>query len=182
MSASASPPASRAGKYLTFVLGAEHYGIEIVKVREILGVMPITPMPQTPHCVRGVINLRGKVIPVVDTRAKFGMREREDTSETCIIVVDVDGKSIGLLVDTVKEVMDIGDDQIEAPPKFGADGDADCIRGLGKIDDQVKILLDIDRVVGGLYANEGDLPGGFGGWDRPAGAAAGADANSIIPL
>ena len=145
-------PAARAGKYLTFVLGSEQYGVEIIKVREILGVLPITPMPQTPHYVKGVINLRGKVIPVVDTRTKFRMPEREIAPETCIIVVDVDGKSVGLLVDTVKEVMDIREDQIEIPPNFGTDVDKSFIRGLGKIGDQVKILLDIDRVAGDLEA------------------------------
>jgi len=143
-----APVISRAGKYLTFVLGAEQYGVEIVKVREILGVLPITPMPQAPLCVKGVINLRGKVIPVIDTRTKFGMPEKETTPETCIIVVDVGGKSIGLLVDTVKEVMDIREDQIEAPPSFGTGTDTDFVRGLGKIGNQVRILLDIDRVAG----------------------------------
>ena len=142
--------ASRAGKYLTFVLGEEQYGVEIVRVREILGVLPITPMPQTPHYVKGVINLRGKVIPVLDTRTKFGMPERENTAETCIIVVDVGGRSVGLLVDTVKEVMDIAENQIEDPPHFGAGVDTAFVRGLGKVGDQVKILLDIDRVLGDL--------------------------------
>ena len=145
--------ASRAGKYLTFVLGSEQYGVEIVKVREILGVLPITPMPQAPHYVKGVINLRGKVIPVLDTRTKFGMPEKETTPETCIIVVDVGGTSVGLLVDTVKEVMDIREEQIEDPPRFGAGADNGFIRGLGKIGDQVKILLDIDRVLGDLEAS-----------------------------
>ena len=149
----ANPPAvSRAGKYLTFVLGAEQYGVEIIKVREILGVLPITPMPQTPHYVKGVINLRGKVIPVVDTRTKFGMPEKGTTSETCIIVVDVDGKSIGLLVDTVKEVLNIAEEQIEDPPSFGTGADTDFVRGLGKIGDQVIILLGIDRVLSSLEA------------------------------
>ena len=138
---------ARAGKYLTFVLGAEQYGVEIIKVREILGVLPITPMPQTPYFVKGVINLRGKVILVVDTRTKFGMAERENTSETCVIVVDTGGKSIGLLVDTVKEVLDITEEQIEDPPCFGSGANTDFVRGLGKIGNQVRILLDIDRVL-----------------------------------
>ena len=150
MTAINTSAAPRAGKYLTFVLGAEQYGVEIVKVREILGILPITPMPQTPHYVKGVINLRGKVIPVVDTRTKFGMPEREHTPETCIIVVDVGGKSTGLLVDTVKEVMDIKEEQIEDPPNFGTGTDTGFVRGLGKIGDQVKILLNIDHVLGDL--------------------------------
>jgi len=140
--------ASRAGKYLTFVLGAEQYGVEIVKVREILGVLPITPMPQAPGYIKGVINLRGRVIPVVDIRTKFGMPEKENTPETCVIVVDVGGKSTGLLVDTVREVMDIPEEQIEAPPHFGAGVDAGFVHGLGKIGGHVKILLDIDHVLG----------------------------------
>jgi len=145
------PPAvSRAGKYLTFVLGAEQYGVEIVKIREILGIHPITPMPQAPHYVKGVFNLRGNVVLVIDTRTKFGMPEKETTPETCIIVVDVGGTSVGLLVDTVKEVMDIREEQIEDPPHFGTGADNGFIRGLGKIDDQVKILLDINRVLGDL--------------------------------
>ena len=154
MTAMAPPAVSHAGKYLTFVLGAEQYGVEIVKVREILGVLPITPMPQAPHYVKGVINLRGRVIPVIDTRTKFGMPERESTSETCIIVVDVASKSIGLLVDTVKEVMDISEGQIEPPPRFGAGAGNEFVCGLGKIGDQVKILLDIDRVVGDPEASD----------------------------
>jgi purine-binding chemotaxis protein CheW len=145
-----NPPAPRAGKYLTFVLGAEQYGVEIIKVREILGVLPITPIPQAPHYVKGVINLRGKVIPVVDTRTKFGMSVRENTPETCIIVVDVGGTSTGLLVDTVKEVVDIDEEQIEDPPKFGSGVDTAFVHGLGKIGGQVRILLDIDRVVGDI--------------------------------
>ena len=143
---------ARAGKYLTFVLGTEQYGVEIIKVREILGVLPITPMPQAPHYVKGVINLRGKVIPVIDTRTKFGMPERENTPETCIIVVDAGGTSVGLLVDTVKEVLDIREEQIEDPPKFSAGADSAFVRGLGKIGDQVKILLDIDHVLGDFEA------------------------------
>jgi purine-binding chemotaxis protein CheW len=140
-------PTVHAGKYLTFVLETEQYGVEIVRVREILGVLPITPMPQAPRCVKGVINLRGKVIPVIDSRTKFGMPEKETTPETCIIVVEADGKSVGLLVDTVKEVMNIREEQIENPPHFGTVADSAFVQGLGKVGDQVKILLDIDRML-----------------------------------
>ena len=151
MTAAATVPSVRAGKYLTFVLNKEQYGLEIMKVREILGVLPITPVPQTPPFVKGVINLRGKVIPVIDTRLKFGMEEKEHTNETCIVVVfDAQGTWMGLIVDTVKEVIDISESQIEDPPNFGAAIDATAIRGLGKIGDQVKILLDIDKVLAGL--------------------------------
>ncbi|MDR0363204.1 MAG: chemotaxis protein CheW [Planctomycetota bacterium] len=143
----------RGGKYLTFVLNEEQYGIEILKVREILGVLPITPMPQAPHFVKGVINLRGKVIPVIDSRLKFGMMEKEVTPETCIIVVDVNGAWMGMIVDTVKEVMDIREDQIEDAPRMGG-GDNNGIRGLGKVGNQVKILLDIDKVMSDMVVTE----------------------------
>ena len=148
---------SRAGKYLTFVLDTEQYGVPIIKVREILVVLPITPMPQTPHFIKGVINLRGKVIPVVDTRLKFGMMEKEYTSETCIIVVEVKEKGIGLVVDTVREVRDVAEDQIEDPPNYGGDSNA-FIRGLGKVNEKVIILLDIDQVLGDL---DSQSMGGF---------------------
>ncbi len=135
------------GKYLTFVLGEEEYGLEILKVREIIGLMEITSVPQTPDFIKGVINLRGKVIPVIDLRLKFGMAEVEPTEETCVIVVDIVGSMMGILVDTVSEVLDIGANQIEPPPSFGSKVDADFIMGMGKIKDKVKILLDIDRVL-----------------------------------
>ena len=107
MIATRPPAAFRAGKYVIFVLGAKQYGVEILRVREIIGASPITPIPQAPHYVKGVINLRDNAIPVVDIRAKLGMPERENTPETYVIVVDADGKSFGLLADTVKGVVDI---------------------------------------------------------------------------
>jgi purine-binding chemotaxis protein CheW len=136
-----------AGKYLTFVLGVEEYGIEILKVREIIGVMDITPVPRTPHYIKGVINLRGKVIPVIDLRLKFDMEEKEYTNETCIIVVDVQSVLIGIVVDTVSEVVDIVSDNIDPAPSFGSTVDTDFILGMAKIGDKVKILLDIDKVL-----------------------------------
>ncbi len=139
--------ASREGKYLTFVLAKEEYGLEILKVREILGMMPITPVPQTPGFVKGVINLRGKVIPVVDLRLKFGMPEAQVTKETCVIVVEVTGMQMGVVVDTVSEVVDIVDSQIEDAPHFGTQVNTDFIMGMGKVGDKVKILLDIERVL-----------------------------------
>jgi len=139
--------ASREGKYLTFVLANEEYGLEILKVREILGMMPITPVPQTPSFVKGVINLRGKVIPVVDLRLKFGMPEAEVTKETCVIVVEVTGMQMGVVVDTVSEVVDIVESQIEDAPKFGTQVNTDFIMGMGKVGDKVKILLDIEQVL-----------------------------------
>ena len=144
------------GKYLTFALGPEEYGLEILKVREIIGYMDITAVPQTPEYVRGVINLRGQVIPVVDLRAKFGMETAERTDQTCIIVVEIsqDGRKFntGIVVDNVQEVLDIAGDAIEDAPQFGSNAETDFILGMGKIGDSVKILLDIDRVLtsGGL--------------------------------
>ena len=135
------------GKYLTFCLAGEEYGLEILKVREIIGIMDITAMPQVPHEVKGVINLRGKVIPVIDLRLKFGMESAEYTDQTCIVVVDV-GSLVGVIVDTVQEVLDITNGQIDPPPPLGAAVNTQFILGMGKVKDDVKILLDIDRVLG----------------------------------
>ncbi len=141
------------GKYLTFALGPEEYGLEILKVREIIGYMEITAVPQTPHHVKGVINLRGQVIPVIDLRAKFGMETAEITEESCIIVVEIcqgdHNFQTGIVVDHVQEVLDIAGGDIEAAPQFGSSVDTDFILGMGKIGDTVKILLDIDKVMAG---------------------------------
>jgi purine-binding chemotaxis protein CheW len=145
--AAAESPGTRAGKYLTFVLGDEEYGLEILKVREIIGMMEITAVPQTPDFVKGVINLRGKVIPVVDLRLKFGMEEKEVNEATCIIVVEVSGVQMGVVVDTVSEVVDIEESQIEDPPRFGTQVDTDFILGMGKVEKSVKILLEIETVL-----------------------------------
>ncbi len=139
------------GKYLTFALAHEEYGLEILKVREILGYMEITAVPQTPNHVKGVINLRGQVIPVIDLRAKFGMETIDITEETCIIVVEINQGnrtfSTGIVVDHVQEVLDIDGKDIEEAPQFGSTVDTSFILGMGKIGDTVKILLDIDRVL-----------------------------------
>ncbi len=141
------------GKYLTFVLKAEEYGLEILKVREIIGLMDITGVPQMPDYVAGVINLRGKVIPVVDLRLKFGMPHEEFTDQTCVIVVEVQGERsetlVGIIVDTVSEVLDIPGTDIEPAPEFGGDVDTEFILGIGKAKGGVKILLDIDKVITG---------------------------------
>ncbi len=146
---------TRAGKYLTFVLADEVYGLEILKVREIIGMMAITDVPRTPVYVRGVVNLRGKVIPVVDLRMKFGMNATEDTEETCIIVVDVNGVEMGTVVDKVSEVLDIKEEDIEDAPALGLDVNTDFILGMGKADEKVTILLDISKVLGGDSAELG---------------------------
>lgn len=135
------------GKFLTFLLQEEEYGLEILKVREIMGLMDITPVPQTPDYVKGVINLRGKVIPVIGLRRKFGLPEGEDHARTCIIVVDVEGILMGIFVDTVSEVVDINSVDIEETPSFGTKLNTDYILGMGKVNSKVKILLDIDKVL-----------------------------------
>ena len=137
---------AHAGKYLTFSLAEEEYGLEILKVREIIGIMDITAVPQMPPHVKGVINLRGKVIPVVDLRLKFGMESAEYTEATCIIVVNV-GTLVGIIVDTVQEVLDIESAQIDPPPPLGAAVDTTFILGMGKVREDVKILLDIDKLL-----------------------------------
>jgi purine-binding chemotaxis protein CheW len=141
------------GKYLSFVLANEEYGLEILKVREIIGYMEINAVPQTPAYVKGVINLRGQVIPVVDLRAKFGMETADITEQTCIIVVEIgqDRRSFstGIVVDRVEEVLDISCTDIEQAPQFGSAMDTAFILGMAKIGDSVKILLDIDRVLSG---------------------------------
>lgn len=141
----------KAGKYLTFALGPEEYGLEILKVREIIGYMSITAVPQTPDYVEGVINLRGQVIPVVDIRTLFGMNSKEITEETCIIVVEVFREnqtfSTGVVVDQVSEVLDIKAEDIEEAPQLGSSINTDFILGMGKVSDTVKILLDIDKVL-----------------------------------
>lgn len=143
----------KAGKYLTFKLAAEDYGLEILKVQEIIKMMEITKVPRTPHFVRGVINLRGKVIPVVDLRLKFGMSEMETTDKTCVIVVQVARGggivTMGIIVDEVSEVLDIAAEDIEPSPSFGTTVDTRFILGMAKTKGSVKILLDIDKVLSG---------------------------------
>ena len=140
-------PSLTGGKFLTFQLQEEEYGLEILKVREIIGIMAITTVPQTPDHVKGVINLRGEVIPVIDLRLKFRLTEGEYDRRTCIIVVDVNGVMMGIVVDTVSEVMDIETVDIEATPSFGTTLNTDYILGMGKVKGKVKILLDISKVL-----------------------------------
>ncbi len=135
------------GKFLTFVLGSEVYGIEILKVREIIKLMEITTVPRTPDYMKGVINLRGKVIPIVNLRSKFTMTEIEHTQETCIIVVEVNKTSIGIIVDSVSEVSSIKSGEIEEAPHLGQDIDTNFILGLGKTKEMIIILLDIEHVL-----------------------------------
>jgi purine-binding chemotaxis protein CheW len=140
-----------AGKYLTFHLQEEVYGLVILKVQEIIGIMPVTKMPRMPGFVRGVINLRGKIIPVVDLRVHFGLTAQDDTTKTCIIVVQIasgDRKTVmGVIVDEVAEVISLKDEQIESTPAFGTVIDTDFILGMGKVNQKVIMLLDIDQVL-----------------------------------
>lgn len=137
-------------KLLTFSLGSEGYGVSILKVKEIIGMMDITPVPRTPEFIKGVINLRGKIIPVMDLRIKFGMAPQEYNERTCIIVAEVamNGvqKLLGVVVDMVSEVVTITDEQIEPPPEYGTAMEHNSILGIGKIKDRVVIILDIDEV------------------------------------
>ncbi len=141
----------KGGKYLTFVLAGEEYGISIRKVKEIIGLMPISKVPRTAKYVKGVINLRGKVIPVMDIRVKFDMDEEAKTQRTCIIVVEITGKNgivqIGILVDAVSEVINIKGSDIEETPVFGDEVDTAFILGMAKMNHGVKILLDMDKVL-----------------------------------
>jgi len=145
----------KTGKYLTFFLEDEEYGIGILKVKEIIGMMPITSVPRTPQFVKGVINLRGKVIPVMDLRLKFSMEAIPYSDRTCIIVVEIESQDstvlIGIVVDAVSEVLNISEDDIEETPTFGTSLDTDYILGMAKMQGGVKILLDIDCV---LTSNE----------------------------
>lgn len=140
------------GKYLTFKLADEEYGLEILKVQEIIQMQAVTRVPRTPEYVRGVINLRGKVIPVIELRKKFGFPLLEDTEKTCIIVVQIASSGenpivMGIIIDEVREVLDIKAENIEETPSFGASINTDFILGMGKMNGNVKILLDIDKVL-----------------------------------
>ena len=143
--------AEKEGKYLTFTLADEEYGIGILEIKEIIGMMPITTVPQTPEFVKGVINLRGKVIPVMDLRLRFGMEAMDYTERTCIIVVEIASQTgtvmIGVVVDSVSEVLNIKGEDIEDTPTFGTKLNTDYIHGMAKMEGGVKILLDIDKVL-----------------------------------
>ncbi|MGW8256649.1 MAG: chemotaxis protein CheW [Thermoguttaceae bacterium] len=136
-------------KYLTFMLGNESYGLEIHKVREIVALRHITPVPRTQPFIRGVTNLRGHVIPVMDLRAKLGLPETEPNELTCIIVVESQNFDIGLIVDRVCDVLNISANESEDPPAFGMELETDFLMGIGKADGRVTMLLDLDKVLNG---------------------------------
>ena len=152
-SAKAEGAGQLAGKYLTFALGQESYGIAVRKIREIIRMIEVTAVPQMPAYVRGVVNLRGKIIPVIDLRRRFQMDAAETNERTCIVVVQVARQGggtlqMGLVVDQVEEVLNIHAADLEEPPKFGAAVHEAYILGMAKIKEGVKTLLDIDRVIG----------------------------------
>ncbi|MDY0261509.1 chemotaxis protein CheW [Syntrophotalea acetylenica] len=134
-------------KYLTFSLADEVYAIDICYVTEIIGILKITKVPDMPSFIKGVINLRGKVIPVMDVRARFGLPAREYDERTCVVVVNVVDNAMGLVVDRVNEVMDIPAEQVEPPPASKGSGRGKYVKGIGKVEDEVKILLDVECLV-----------------------------------
>lgn len=142
---------AKGGKYLTFRLAAEEYGIEILKVQEIIGMMSITKVPRLPEFIRGILNLRGKLVPVIEMRSRFQMERVEDNNRTCIIVVQVNGSksalTMGILVDSVNEVVTMQQDQLEPTPQLGQGLDIEFMLGMAKIGSRVVLLLDIDRVL-----------------------------------
>lgn len=143
--------AGQSEQLLTFSLGNEEYGVSILKVKELIGMMDITPVPRTPQYIKGVMNLRGRIIPVIDLRIKFGMDVQEYDERTCIMVMDIyvqgTPRTMGVIVDSVSEVVSIEDNEIEPPPEYGSTLDADTILGIGKLKEGVVIILDIDKIL-----------------------------------
>ena len=150
-SATAAAVRARSGKYLVFLLAEEAYGIDIFNVREIIGMPAITPVPQTPVFIKGVINLRGKIIPVVDLRTKFSMTQKEFTRDTCVVIVDVAASAgrlwMGIIVDSVRDVALFGTSDIEEVPSFGVRVDTSFLLGLGRQKENMTLLLDIEKVL-----------------------------------
>jgi purine-binding chemotaxis protein CheW len=144
----AASAATETSQYLTFRLADEQYGVEILKVQEIKGYSAITPVPNTPDYIRGVMNLRGSIIPIVDLRTKLGMAVAECNQFTVVIVIRVGAKTVGLVVDAVSDVLDIARDDIQESPDFGASVDARFIAGMARTGDHLVVLLDIDEVLG----------------------------------
>ena len=136
------------GQFLTFTLQNEEYGIEILKVQEIKGFSKITPIPNAPPFVRGVMNLRGTVVPIIDLRARFSMMEKEYDQFTVIIVANIGSRVVGLVVDTVSDVLNIPTEAIAEPPELASSGETSCITGMGKLGERIVMLLDIARLVG----------------------------------
>lgn len=137
----------KGGKFLTFYLGNEGYAIEILKVQEIIGLMAITPVPQMPSYIKGVLNLRGKIVPVMNLRSRFGFDEVEDTDETCIIVIQHNEYLMGVLVDGVSEVVDIKTENIESVPSVGVSKQSEYLAGIGKVKSSIKMIIEVNKVL-----------------------------------
>ena len=150
--------AGQEGKFLTFSLANEEYGISILKVREIIGMMPIRTVPQTPSFVKGVINLRGKVIPIIDLRRRFGLSTRDHDKHTRIIVIEINNMIVGFVVDSVSEVLRIPASTVEPPPPVVSGLESEYISGVGKLEDRLLILLDLNKLLSG---EERDMLGSF---------------------
>lgn len=133
-------------KFLTFTLGSESYGIEIKHVTEIISIQPVTEVPELPEYIRGIINLRGKIIPVMDVRLRFKKPYREYNDRTCVIVIDIKDVSIGLIVDSVAEVLSIPESEIVSPPEVSKNNNK-YIKGIGKVGSEVKLILDCDKLL-----------------------------------
>ena len=142
-----APPIIEGGKFLSFFLGKEEYALEILKVQEIIGLMPITPVPKMPDYIRGVLNLRGKIVPVMELRARFNLDPVEDTEETCIVVIQDKNYQMGVVVDKVSEVTDIATDQFEEVPSVGNSSGNEFLSALGKVKDSVKMVVDVHKVL-----------------------------------
>jgi purine-binding chemotaxis protein CheW len=134
------------GRYLSFALGDESYGLEISHVIEIVGIQPITPIPEAPDYVRGIINLRGQIVPVIDVHLKFGSESKAYDDRTCIIIIDIEGLSAGLIVDRVSEVLTIGDGDIVPPPDYRTGAQNHYIKAIGKVGNEIKLLLDCNKL------------------------------------
>lgn len=152
MTSTTTTALAKAGKYLTFGLADEHYAIEILRVQEIVGLLPVTRVPRLPACIAGVVNLRGRIIPVVDLRLAFGLQPAATTERSCIIVVTAQTSSrrttvMGALVDGVSDVIALASDAIEPAPDFGPNIDLAFVNGVGRADDRVVLMLDIDKVL-----------------------------------
>lgn len=156
---------AKPGQYLTFQLMNEQYGVAIETVREINQFGEITPVPKTPEYVKGVMNLRGKIIPVVNLRVKFGMSSKETNRDTCIIVIDSEIGQVGMIVDSVKEVINLQENQIEPAPALGNSSAMSFVRGMGKIDNRVVILVDIESA---FTFEQMNIMAGFNQTDKAA--------------
>ncbi len=148
-------------QYLTFTLGEEHYGAEILRVQEIKGYTAVTRIPNTPDYIKGVLNLRGTIVPIVDLRSKFGMEKIDYTRFTVIVVVVVKDRVVGIIVDTVSDVLNIPRKEIQPPPKFGTQVDVSFISGIGKCGEKLVALLNIDRVLSEIEDVAKSIPQGM---------------------